>query len=355
LVLDGLAAVAPREIALAEALGRVAAPMPSLPPTPARDSAAADGWAFASRELVGASSYVPLPLTAAPEWVEAGDMMPEGCDCVVDADQVETSGPLIQVLAEAIPGQSVRRAGSDLSGQTGMEAGRVIGARDLLAARAAGCATLAVRQPRLFLLNIPATDGRDVTAQLIADLARGEGAAVARIDAAARDAASIASALATEACDLILTIGGSGVGRSDATVAALIQRGTLLAHGMALQPGRTTAIAKIDAVPVSALPGAPDAALAAWWTLALPVLDGLAARVARPTTTLPLARKIASGVGVAELVVLQQVDATWLPLAVGELSLAAIARADAWCAVPAGSEGYAAATPVDAYMIRAPL
>ena len=41
-----------------------------------------------------------------------------------------------------------------------------------------------------------------------------------------------------------------------------------------------------------------------------------------------------------------------MPLAVGDLSLEAIARADAWLAVPGGSEGFAAGTPVDAYMLR---
>ena len=42
----------------------------------------------------------------------------------------------------------------------------------------------------------------------------------------------------------------------------------------------------------------------------------------------------------------------WIPLAVGELSLDAIARAEAWLAVPGGSEGFAAGSPVDAYMLR---
>jgi len=34
------------------------------------------------------------------------------------------------------------------------------------------------------------------------------------------------------------------------------------------------------------------------------------------------------------------------------LSLETIARADAWLAVPGGMEGFAAGTPVDAYMLR---
>ena len=51
--------------------------------------------------------------------------MPEGCDCVVDADLVEQTGPMVQVLAEAIPGQGVRRAGGDIAeGSSVIAAGR---------------------------------------------------------------------------------------------------------------------------------------------------------------------------------------------------------------------------------------
>jgi molybdopterin biosynthesis enzyme len=42
----------------------------------------------------------------------------------------------------------------------------------------------------------------------------------------------------------------------------------------------------------------------------------------------------------------------WSALAVGELSLEAIARAEAWLTVPGGSEGFAAGSPVDAYLLR---
>ena len=49
---------------------------------------------------------------------------------------------------------------------------------------------------------------------------------------------------------------------------------------------------------------------------------------------LPLARKIASQVGLAELVLLERKDGSWVTLAAGELSLQAIARAEAWLSVP---------------------
>jgi molybdopterin molybdotransferase len=81
------------------------------------------------------------------------------------------------------------------------------------------------------------------------------------------------------------------------------------------------------------------------------VLDRLSARQKRPTLTLPLARKIASSVGIAEVVLLQKDAGTWMPLAVGELWFETLACADAYLVVPGGSEGFAAGTPVGAYMM----
>jgi molybdopterin molybdotransferase len=352
-LLDGLKPVTAIELALIEALGCVAAAMPPLKALPAFDVAAADGWAFCARDLVGASPYSPLPLAGPPVWVEAGDRMPEGCDCVVDSDSVEQAGPLFQVLAEAIPGQGVRRAGGELAEASSVVvAGRRIRPLDLLIARMAGLDRRAVCRPRLRLINIPASTGNAVTAQLIAESARGAGVEIICTEAAGRDARSIADAFEAESCDLLVTVGGTGVGRTDATIEALAMRGTLIAHGIALQPGRTAAIGRIGHSPVIALPGAPDQALAAWWTMALPALERLSGGESRRTTTLPLARKIASGVGIAEIVLLKEADAAWMPLATGDLSPETIARADAWLAVPGGSEGYAAGTPVDAYMLR---
>ena len=97
--------------------------------------------------------------------------------------------------------------------------------------------------------------------------------------------------------------------------------------------------------------GRPDQALATWWTIVLPVFDRLAERE-RGTLSLPLARKIASSVGLAEIVLLERSGDAWMPLATGDLPLETVARADAWLLVSGGSEGYAAGTPVSAYLLR---
>jgi molybdopterin biosynthesis enzyme len=349
-LLDGVAPVTPKGLPLEEALRCIAADMPPLAALPRHDIAAADGFALRARGLVGASSYSPLPLTTLPAWVEAGDAIPTGCDCVLDSDSLDQSGPMPLVLAEAIPGQGVRRAGWDIAaGSLVVEPGRRVLARDLLIARAAGIGTLKVRRPRLRIVNIP---GGTVTSDLIAESARTAGAEIVSVTAAGRDAASIAAAIDVGGCDLLLTVGGSGVGRTDASVTALAGRGEIIAHGVAVQPGRTSAVARVGNTPVVVLPGAPDQAFAAWWTLALPVLDRLSGRRPRKTLNLPLARKIASGVGIAEIVLLERKQGQWVTLAAGDLSLDAIARAEAWLTVPGAAEGYAAGTAVDAYMLR---
>jgi len=204
----------------------------------------------------------------------------------------------------------------------------------------------------LRLVNVPAASGEAMTAHLIADIARAAGADVLITDAAGRDVTSIAAVLEPGGCDLLVTTGGSGVGRTDAAIAALASCGEVLAHGIALQPGRTAATGRIGNVPVVALPGAPDEAIAAWWTLVLPVLDRLSGLGPRQKVTLPLQRKIASSVGIAEIVLLERNADGWLPLAVGDFGLDTIARSDAWLAVAAGSEGFAAGAPADAYILR---
>lgn len=345
--------VKPLALSLHEAHGRVAAEsLPLSAPVPARAVALIDGWAFRAGDIAGASSYAPVFLSSEPAWVEAGQPLPDGCDCVIDPGLVERAGPAAQVIAEAVPGEGVRRAGEDVAARAAiLDAGSAITSIDLMRAQRAGIAHVQARRPRVRILNTPDSDGRSETARLIANLAAEAGASVASADAPARDAASIAGMI-KDGCDLLILIGGTGAGNSDETVAALAQRGEVFAHGIALKPGRTAALGIVNAVPVIALPGLPDQALAVWWTLALPALDHLSGRKPRAMVTLPLARKVSSMVGMTEIVLLQQHQQSWMPLAVGDMTLDQLGRADAWLAVPGPSEGYAIGTPVAAYRLR---
>jgi molybdopterin biosynthesis enzyme len=306
-----------------------------------------------ARNLAGASSYAPLPLSNAPVWVEAGDQLPADCDCVIDEDAIERVGSLFQVVVEAIPGEGIRRAGEEIAqGQILVAPGQRITPTDVMIAHAARRDVLRVRRPHVRAVDVPANDGRSVSAEWVAASARAAGARVTFVKASVRDAASIASAIGDDTADLTLLVGGSGVGRGDAAVTALAARGDVFAHGLALRPGRTAAIGRIGKTPVVVVPGAPAQALAVWCAVIEPLLDRLTARAERRADIRPLARKIASAIGFAELVVLKAVDGSWLPLAAGDLPLTQVSSADAWLIVPGESEGFAVGTLVGARSLR---
>ncbi|MDQ6437690.1 molybdopterin-binding protein [Mesorhizobium sp. LHD-90] len=353
-LLDGVRPVTPESVPLDQALGRVAAEMPPLAHAlPVRDTAAMDGWACRALDLVGASAYSPLPLMVIPAWVETGDVMPEGCDCILRADLVDQGGPMAQAVGEAVPGEGVRRAGEDLAaGRVPAFEGEIVCAADLLAARKAGLSQLAVRTPRVRVIDVAAASGETLSTLLVTDTLKACGATMAAVEAAARDAATIAARLDGDACDLIILVGGTGDGRADPTAEALARRGALIAHRIAIRPGGTTAIGRLGAVPVLALPGSPDQALGAFLALVQPVLDRLSGRHERRTIMLPLVRKIASTVGLTEIALLGREQAGWTPLAVGEFSVEAVQRAEAWVTIHSGNEGYAAGTTIGACPLR---
>lgn len=352
-LLEGCEPVEPKEVLISEALGHVLARTLTVNgPHPARNTATRDGWALRSQDLVGATAYSPVLLNELPAWVESGDALPEECDCVVEPELLDQTGPLVQVISEAIPGAGVRRVGEELkAGSTPVPAGTMLSAVDLVTARAIGLDKLAIRRALVRIINVPPANGGSSTAQLIADAGRRVGAHVVSTEAAGRDVKSIVNELNETGCDLILIIGGTGEGRADATAAALAGKSALLAHGIALQPGRTTAIGRIGQCPVIALPGALDQALAAWWAIVLPVLDRLLGRHISEET-LPLALKISSGPGMADIVLLKRESGKWLPLSTGDISLGSLSSADAWVVVPGRSEGYAAGALCNAYLLR---
>jgi molybdopterin biosynthesis enzyme len=354
LLLDGVEPVESVGVPLGDAVGSIAAKSQLLSGAhPAFGMAVADGWALRARDIVGASSYSPLPLSAPPVWVEAGDRLPDHCDCVLDTDMVEQIGPLFQVLAEAVPGHGIRRTGDDIAaGRSIIAPGRRVNGFDVLAARAAGLDHLQIRSPRVCVIDVPSLDGNAASSQFVLEFAKVAGARAIDLQAKGRDAVSISSAIGEGAYDLVVTVGGTGLGRTDATIQALAARGARLIHGLALQPGRTAAAGKFGTTPVIAAPGAPEQALAVCLMLVQPVLDLLTARSPRHEVVRPLARKISSSIGVAEIVLLEATEDGWMPIAAGQLSLEAIARGDAWLTVPADSEGFAAGTMAGAFPLR---
>lgn len=332
--------VTPRTLDVAAGMGRTLAADAGAPARPSAAIALLDGWAVAADDTLGAGGYAPALLMHTPPRVEAGQAMPPGTDSVAPFDAVKMGANGAEALATVNPGDGVLPAGGDSDpGIPLRRAGERLRMTDLAAFAAIGLARLTVREPRVRVLALRGNGIITATARLLAgDIERRGGAA--RVDEGVR---GLDVALATENADAIVAIGGTGNGRNDSSVNTLKREGRLAVHGLALTPGETAAFGFAGVRPVLLLPGRLDAALAVWLTVGRRMLERLAGtnnKESEPGEMLPLARKVTSTVGLAEVVPVRRVGGEIEPLASKYLPLSALTRSEGWILVPADSEGY---------------
>jgi molybdopterin molybdotransferase len=333
-----------RTLDLAAALDHTLAADVLAPTRPSAATALLDGWALAADLTLGAGSYAPVLLAREPSRVEAGQAMPPDTDSVAPFDAVNTAGGRAEVLVTLNPGDGMLPAGGDCDPSLPLRrAGERVRITDLAGFAAAGLARVTVREPRIRVIPMRGTAIVTAAARAVAgDIARRGGSA--RLDDSGR---GLSVALATDGFDCIIGIGGTGTGRNDTAVQLLMREGRLAVHGIALAPGETAALGFTGTRPVLLLPGRLDAALAVWMTVGRHLLTQLAAgRRNEPAARLTLVRKIASTVGLAELVPVRRNGDSIEPLASRYLPLSSLTRADGWILVPADSEGFAAGTSV---------
>jgi molybdopterin biosynthesis enzyme len=336
--------VTPRSVGIAAAAGRTLAVDAVASTRPSAALALIDGWALAADVTLDAGGYAPALLATLPQRVDAGQAMPNGTDSVAPLDFVKVSEGRAEALAPINPGDGVLAAGGDCdAGAPLRRCGERLRGIDIAACAAVGLTRVTVREPRLHVVVLRGTAILSAAARLIAGDIERQGGSV-RLDEAGLD---FADTLHSDSADAIVAIGGTGTGRNDASVRTLAGAGRVAAHGLALTPGETAAFGFVGSRPVLLLPGRLDAALAVWLAAGRRLLARLAASEERePGETLPLARKVASTVGLAELMPVRRSGDKVEPLASKYLPLSALAGSDGWILVPAESEGYSAGSSV---------
>jgi molybdopterin molybdotransferase len=338
--------VVPRRADLSAALGRILAEDVVIPgPLPATAIALRDGWAVRSDLTTDAGAYAPAPLASAVR-IDVGQPLPAAADAVAPFDAVTLRNGQAQALAPVGPGEGVLPAGADVAGgATLLQAGRQLGRWQVALLAAARITTVQVRVPRLRLLRTrPGGDAViDAAAECIADAIEAAGGIAVVHEPDAR----LEPGLTDTGVDGAIVIGGTGSGRDDTTVRTFARVGEVVVHGVGLLPGETTAFGIVGSRPVLALPGRLDAALAAWHMLGRAMLARLAASLEPPhLRTMKLTQKLASTVGLAELVPVRCKGSLATPLASGYLPLSALAQANGWIFIKPDSEGYPAGTEV---------
>ncbi|MBV8836817.1 MAG: hypothetical protein JO000_09770 [Alphaproteobacteria bacterium] len=322
--------IAPREMPLADAEGRVLAqPVRVVEPRPAAPIALIDGWAVRADAVADAGPYAPMPLTPPPAWVNVGDVMPSGTDAVLPPDAVTVNGGLAEAHAGATLGDGVLEPGVDAGAGQSLYLGSRLRALDIAALQAIGVSRVLVREPRVRVVSV----GADAVALAIARAVAARGANVIFVRALER--------ALTEDADAIVAIGGTGAGSNDHSVEQLARSGQVAFHGFGLSPGETSALGSVGAQPVLLLPARLDAAFAAFLVVGDALLRGLTGALISPGMPFKLRRKITSTVGMAEVVLVSRGPDGVEPLVSRYWPTQAIAVADGWVYVPPESEGHA--------------
>jgi molybdopterin molybdotransferase len=338
--------VVPRQLQLAVALGAtLAEDVVVATERPAAPLALIDGWAVRAEATTDAGAYTPAALAEAQP-IDAGEPMPPGSDAVVPTDGVAVRAGVAEALAPVAPGDGVLQQGAD-AGQREVlrRAGERLRAIDIAAMRALGIGSARFRRPRLLIGR--ARTHRDPIADAIVAWLNQAIAADGGEPLTAVAGANMPALLSGANADGFVIVGGTGTGRDDHAVTTLARIGKVEVHGVALSPGETTAFGITNSRPTLLLSGRLDAAIAAW----LLVGRGMLARLRGGSdeehgSTARLARKVASTVGITELVLVRRTEDGVVPLAAKYLPITSFGHADGWILVPEASEGYPAGAAV---------
>jgi molybdopterin biosynthesis enzyme len=222
-----------------------------------------------------------------------------------------------------------------------LKAGARLRAVDLAVLSVAGIERVPIRAPRIHLARADATADivLDAALEMTARALVADGAELVRTGETTQG--DLAATLGHADADAVVVIGGTGSGTNDRSVHALARAGCVEVHGIAISPGETAAFGFVSARPVLILPGRIDAALAVWMVLGRPMLMKLAGSTTlESTVTARLTRKLASSLGLTEVVPVRMHAGGAEPIASGYLPLSSLAQADGWVLIAADSEGY---------------
>lgn len=395
-LLTGFSPLDPEPVRLADSAGRILANKVISPEDlPATSRSSMDGYAVFARDAFGASetnpSYLELagsiavdkaPETPLPRGhcmaIPTGGTLPQGADAVVMVEHTKEMDGTIEIRKGVAPGDNVMLQGEDAKKDLPcLETGTRLRSQEIGLLAALGVGEVSVhRVPRVAILStgdelipIEATPKpgqvRNVNSIALAIMVQEAGATPVMLGIAPDDIDGLTSTLADSigSCDLVLVSGGSSVGVRDLTVEALEHiGGTVLAHGVAISPGKPTILARRGEKALIGLPGQVTSVQVVMHVLVLPFLRHLMgdqdpfAPTKRATTKAVLAKNIASRPGREDFVrVALEPRKGKLPLARPILGrsglLKTLLKADGLMPIPAASEGMYEGTEVDVWMV----
>ena len=366
------------ELPLLAALGLpLAADIKAPVDAPPFDRSNVDGFAVRSADLAGVGPGSPVELRlngesvhcgAAPTLavvpgtataVATGAPMPRGADAMLMVEHSHPAGDGFIEAAKAVaPGQFVSFAGSDIArGETLLRAGAVIGAREIGMLAACGVASVAiVRKPRVAVLStgdelvqpggdLPPAGIFDTNGPIVAAAVAENGGEAVFLGAIRDDEDKLWAAMsaAFADCDMLILSGGTSKGAGDLTHRLVGRLGApgIVAHGVALKPGKPLCLAVCDGKPVVILPGFPTSAMFTFHDMIAPVLRRMAGLPPRAEASVEAVTpvRIPSELGRREYVMVSLVQGrdglVAYPSGKGSGAITSFAQADGFLAIDA--------------------
>jgi putative molybdopterin biosynthesis protein len=394
-------------VALEAALGRIlAADVVSPVDVPSFDRSNVDGFAVVAEDTFGASEEVPRRVRLAAEVIHTGvvpmtvirsggavsiatgGMMPRGADAVVMVEHADLRDDELRIARAVTAGSGVSFAGTDITaGETVLRRGTILTSRDTGVLAAIGVASVAVwRKPVVAILSTgdeiippgqPMQPARiyDSNAQVLVDAVRELGCEPRRLGIVADDVERLRAKLreAIAAADAVLLSGGTSKGAGDVSyrVVSELSDPGIVAHGVALKPGKPICLAATGGRPVVVLPGFPTSAIFTFHEFVAPVLSGMAGipergrrlAAARAIVQARLAVKVNSEIGRTEYLLVGLVEATnptgpaeaghyvAYPMGQGSGSVTTFSRADGFTTIGRHEEIVPAGTMVTVQLL----
>ncbi|MGI8758763.1 MAG: molybdopterin molybdotransferase MoeA [Acidimicrobiales bacterium] len=302
-VLGCCAPLAPVEVPLADALGRVAAVATvAAEDVPPFDNSAMDG--FAVRAADTATAPVTLAVVGA---LAAGDVpdaevgpgqavrimtgapVPPGADAVVMVERTAPAdgGRSVVVQVAVTPGTALRRAGDDLRpGDVVVEPGGVLAPGHLGVLASLGVERACVFPPaRVGVLStgdelvtgattLRPGQIRDSNRPTLLALVAQTGCQPVDLGTVADDAELLGDAFrqAAASCDAVVTSGGVSMGDFDLVKVVLDRLGDMRWMQVAIKPAKPLAFGTVAGTPVFGLPGNPVSSMVSYELFARPAL-----------------------------------------------------------------------------------